>query len=92
MYALVALLDNVPEAVLTEHGLAKVLQTLKQMTRLPKKEKLIHIFDSMQDMAAKANSIHEQVRLAADAGLPEEGGLPEAPAGVEVVANEPGEE
>ena len=92
LYTLVALLDNVPEAVLTEHGLAKVLQTLKQMTRLPKKEKLIHIFDSMQDMAAKANSIHEQVRLAADAGLPEEGGLPEAPAGVEVVANEPGEE
>eukprot|EP00439_Symbiodinium_sp_Y106_P019695 s5232_g2.t1 len=45
--ALVALLDNVPEAVLMEHGLAKVPQTLKQMTRLPKKEKLIKIFESM---------------------------------------------
>ena len=35
---LVALLDNVPEAVLTEYGLAEVLQTLKQMTRLYQRE------------------------------------------------------
>ena len=44
-----------PEAVLAEHWLAKILQTLKQMTRLPKKERLINIFDSMQDMVAKAD-------------------------------------
>ena len=66
--ALVALLDNVPEAVLAENGLAKPLQTLKQMTRLPKKEKLIGILDSTQRMAAKAKSAHEQARV--DAGLP----------------------
>ena len=92
LYVLVALLDNVPEAVLTEHGLAKVLQTLKQMTRLPKKDKLINIFETMQDMVAKAKSIHEQARLAADAGLPEEGGPPEAPVVIEAVENEPGDD
>ena len=67
---LVAMLDNVPETVLADNRLAKVLQTLKQMRRLPKKEKLAVILDSTQEMVAKAISAHDRARGAADAGLP----------------------
>ena len=58
--ALVALLDNVPEDVLRANNLFDAHHTLKQMSRLPKKEKLTIIFDLMAGMVAKARSLQAE--------------------------------
>ena len=60
--ALVAVLDNVPENILKAHALLDVLCTLKQMARLPRKEKLVPIFDLMKNMVGKARSMHPPAR------------------------------
>ena len=51
---LVASLDNVPEAVLQQHHLMDVRSTLKQMSRLPRKEKRSEILKAMTAMLEAA--------------------------------------
>ena len=51
---LVASLDNVPEAVLQQHHLMGVRSTLKQMSRLPRKEKRGEILKAMTAMLEAA--------------------------------------
>ena len=51
---LVASLDNVPDVVLQRHHLVDVRSTLKQMTRLPRKDKRGEILKAMKAMMEAA--------------------------------------
>ena len=59
--ALVALLDGVPDAVLNLAGLLDARETLKKMSRLPKRAKLVSVLESMQALAGKAQSLREEL-------------------------------
>ena len=54
---LVSIMDNIPDKVLQKHMLADILTTLKQMERLPKKDKVNTILESLQELASKAMAI-----------------------------------
>lgn len=43
-------LKQVPDGVMTLHGLGDVVKTLEKMTKMPKSEKLIGLFDKVLDM------------------------------------------
>ena len=53
---LVSVMDNIPETALKHHQLEEVLTTLKKMERLPKKEKVELILESLQALADAANA------------------------------------
>ena len=55
--SLVAVLDAVPSPILEAVGLESVRSTLKTMSRLPKREKLLQILEVMQKVASKAQSV-----------------------------------
>ena len=52
----VSVMDNIPETVLKHHQLEEVLNTLKKMERMPKKEKVELILESLQALADAANA------------------------------------
>ena len=60
--ALVAVLDGVPDAVLTPAGLLDARETMKKMSRLPKRAKLVNILELMQALAGKAQSMREELQ------------------------------
>lgn len=87
LQTLVSIMDNIPEKVLQKQMLAGVLTTLKQMERLPKKEKLNTLLETLQNLASEAMAICppdkdempetaekglEQTRAAAFASWPQE--------------------
>lgn len=67
--ALIAVLDNVPAKILEIGGLLQVRNNLKSMVRLPRRDKLLAILDYMQDLAAKASSVHSVQQLAEEESL-----------------------
>ena len=84
---LVSIMDNIPDKVLQKHVLADILTTLKQMERLPRKDKLNTILESLRKLASEAMAIcppdydnkaeaaaqeAEQVRAAAFASWPQD--------------------
>ena len=84
---LVSIMDNIPDKVLQKHVLADILTTLKQMERLPRKDKLNTILESLRILASEAMAIcppdydnkaeaaaqeAEQVRAAAFASWPQD--------------------
>ena len=54
---LVSIMDNIPDMVLKKHALADILTTLKQMERLPRKDKLNTILESLRKLASEAMAI-----------------------------------
>ena len=60
--ALLAVLDGVPDAVLSPAGLLDARETMKKMSRLPKRAKLAGVLDLMQVLAGKAQSMREELR------------------------------
>eukprot|EP00439_Symbiodinium_sp_Y106_P029668 s5264_g3.t1 len=60
--ALVAVLDGVPDAVLSPAGLLHARDTMKKMSRLPKRAKLAGVLELMQALAGKAQSMREELR------------------------------
>ena len=59
--ALVAVLDGVPDAVLSFAGLLHARDTMKKMSRLPKRAKLAGVLELMQALAGKAQSMREEL-------------------------------
>lgn len=57
LQTLVSIMDNIPEKVLQKQMLAGVLTTLKQMERLPRKEKLNTLLEALQNLASEAMAI-----------------------------------
>lgn len=51
--ALVALLDNLPGELVKEANLQQVKETLKRMTRLPKKAKVQGLLEALKDLAGR---------------------------------------
>ena len=60
--ALLAVLDGVPDAVLSPAGLLDARETMKKMSRLPKRAKLAGVLELMQVLAGKAQSMREELR------------------------------
>ena len=58
--ALVSVIDNLPAEVLKHHNLEKLLSKLKEMQKLPKKEKVQEIFGALNTIVLASGAVAEE--------------------------------